>query len=97
MLCSSNPHHNAVGLSLCLAASESVKVRDVSESRGGLYSQEERADDAAQALYQLFLRSLLLCRAAPQGRLLFPQSLKMQEESTLKQMLLHFWYSIDVD
>lgn len=52
--------------------------------------QEGRADDTAQAIYHPFLHSLLLCRTVPQGRLLFPQSLKMQEESTLKQMLLNF-------
>lgn len=44
-----------------------------------------------------FSCSLLLCRAVPQERLFFPQSLKMQEESTLKQMLVHFWHSTGLD
>lgn len=42
MLCSSKPHYNAVGLTPCLAASDSVKVRDVSERAAG-----GRVDDAA--------------------------------------------------
>lgn len=52
MLCISNPHHNTIGLSPCLAASERVKV---SESHRVLYSQEGRADDPVQALPQPFL------------------------------------------
>lgn len=43
VLCSSKPHYNAVGLTLCLAASDSVKVRDVSESRrGGEWMMQHR-------------------------------------------------------
>lgn len=90
MLCISNPHHNTIGLSPCLATSEHVNVRDVSESHRGLYSQEGTGDDTAQALHQPFLSSLLFCRAVPQKEIVFSSELKMQEESNSKHMLAHF-------
>lgn len=73
MLCISNPHHNTIGLSPCLATSERVKVRDVSESCTGLHSGEGGGDDTAQALLQPFLCSLLLCRAVPREIVFLPK------------------------